>query len=294
MDAAEGTPTVVVDHVDIHYRIFGTGEHRAAQSTGTGRRGALARAGHRAVGGGQDVVHAVRDVSFVAYRGESIGLIGRNGSGKSTLLRAVAGLLPPSSGRIWVQGRSTLLGVNAVLMPTLSGVRNIQIGCQALGMSRAEVAEKLDSIVEFSGLGDAVNLPMKSYSSGMAARLRFAISTAVVPDVLVVDEALATGDADFKDRAQKRIREIRDQAGTVFMVSHSNAMIRKQCTRAIWMDTGKVRRDGPVEEVMTAYEKATRPARKAAPKKAAPKKPAAKKPAPEQAPTKKTPPGKNT
>ncbi|ACV07628.1 ABC transporter ATP-binding protein [Kytococcus sedentarius] len=262
MAADERVPTVVVDHVDIHYRIFGTGEHRAAQQDREGRRGALARAGHRAIGGGQDLVHAVRDVSLVAHRGESIGLIGRNGSGKSTLLRAIAGLIPPSSGRIWVQGQSTLLGVNAVLMPTLSGVRNIQIGCQALGMTKHEVTQRLDSIVEFSGLGDAVNLPMKSYSSGMAARLRFAISTAVVPDVLVVDEALATGDADFKERAQKRIAEIRSEAGTVFMVSHSNAMIRKQCDRAIWMDTGRVHMDGPVEEVLSAYEKAPRGPRK--------------------------------
>ncbi|MFC0358434.1 MULTISPECIES: ABC transporter ATP-binding protein [Kytococcus] len=278
MDAAERVPTVVVDHVDIHYRIYGTGEHRAAQNTGEGRRSALARAGHRMVGGGQDEVHAVRGVSLVAHRGESIGLIGRNGSGKSTLLRAIAGLLPPSSGRIWVQGRSTLLGVNAVLMPTLSGVRNIQIGCQALGMSRHEVDERLDDIIAFSGLGDAVNLPMKAYSSGMAARLRFAISTAVVPDVLVVDEALATGDADFRDRAQKRIAEIREQAGTVFMVSHSNAMIRKQCDRAIWLDSGVIKQDGPVEEVMKAYEKAGPGARKPAAKKPqqkAPAKPAA-------------------
>lgn len=262
MASADRQPTVVVDHVDIHYRVYGTGEHRAAQNTGAGKRGALFRAGHRTVGGGQGLVHAVRDVSLVAYRGESIGLIGRNGSGKSTLLRGIAGLLPPTKGRIWVQGQSTLLGVNAVLVSSLSGVRNIQIGCQALGMSRRQIARQLDDIVEFSGLGDAVNLPMKSYSSGMAARLRFAISTAVVPDVLVVDEALATGDADFKERAQKRIAEIRSEAGTVFMVSHSNAMIRKQCDRAIWMDTGRVHMDGPVEEVLSAYEKAPRGPRK--------------------------------
>ncbi|SNC65349.1 teichoic acid transport system ATP-binding protein [Kytococcus aerolatus] len=263
MAAAEAPPTVVVDHVDVHYRVFGTGEHRAAQTTDSGRRSAIARAGHRAIGGGQGMVHAVRDVTFVAHEGESIGLIGRNGSGKSTLLRAIAGLLPPTSGRIWVQGRSTLLGVNAVLMPALSGVRNIQIGCQALGLSRREVTERLDSIIEFSGLGDAVNLPMKSYSSGMAARLRFAISTAVVPDVLVVDEALATGDADFKERAQERIAQIRQEAGTVFMVSHSNATIRRQCDRALWMDAGRIRMDGPAEEVLAAYEEDSLEARRA-------------------------------
>jgi ABC-type polysaccharide/polyol phosphate transport system ATPase subunit len=198
-------------------------------------------------------IHAVKDVSFVANHGESIGVIGRNGSGKSTLLRAVAGLVPPTSGEVWADGTPSLLGVNAVLVRQLSGARNIYIGAQALGLTKAQVDEVYDEIVEFSGIGDAIHLPMSTYSSGMAARLRFAISTAAVPPVLVIDEALATGDAHFRARSQERVEKLRDQAGTVFLVSHSAATIRAMCDRALWLDQGELIMDGPVDEVVDAY-----------------------------------------
>lgn len=247
-----GTPTVVVSHLDVKYAVFG-GERRGSPSGQgeptslrdrlTGKRPPKVRE-----------VHAVKDVSFVAHHGESIGIIGRNGSGKSTLLRAVAGLIPPSSGRLWVSGEPSLLGVNAVLMSKLSGERNIYIGAQALGLSRAQIAERFDEIVEFSGIGDAVYLPMSTYSSGMGARLRFAISTAASPDVLMIDEALATGDADFRQKSAQRITDIRDRAGTVFLVSHSNGNIRQICDRVLWMDQGRLIMDGPTEEVLPEYE----------------------------------------
>lgn len=224
-DQARGkTPTVIADHVDITYRVFGVRGDRHPETEDQSAVGRLVRRGK--VGGVREVA-AVKDVSFVAYHGESIGIIGRNGSGKSTLLRAIAGLIPATKGRVWVNGQASLLGVNAVLMRKLSGIENIYLGGQALGMSRAEVRERIPEIVEFSGIGDAVNLPMSTYSSGMAARLRFAISTAAAPDVLMVDEALATGDAEFRARSTERIRQIREEAGTVFLVSHSNSSIRK-------------------------------------------------------------------
>lgn len=253
-----GTPTVIVSHLDVKYAVYGGGRHGNPSGQGEptsfldrlrGRRESKVRE-----------VHAVKDVSFIAHHGESIGIIGRNGSGKSTLLRAVAGLIPPSSGRLWVSGEPSLLGVNAVLKRKLSGERNIYIGAQALGLSKAEIAERFDEIVEFSGIGDAVYLPMSTYSSGMGARLRFAISTAASPDVLMIDEALATGDADFREKSAARIREIRDRAGTVFFVSHSNSNIRQICDRVLWMDRGEVLMDGPTEEVLQAYE-ATLPKR---------------------------------
>lgn len=252
-DTAEAVPSVIVSHLDIVYRIFGARRSTATTSRPDSSRLEKVLRRSRNVGATHEV-HAVKDVSFVAHHGESIGIIGRNGSGKSTLLRAVAGLIPPTRGRVWVAGDPALLGVNAVLMRKLTGERNIYIGGQALGLTKQQVSERFDDIVEFSGIGDFVHLPMDSYSSGMAARLRFAISTAVAPDVLMVDEALATGDAEFKQRSSERIAEIRDQAGTVFLVSHANDTIREICGRALWMDKGQLVMDGPAEEVVSAYE----------------------------------------
>ena len=242
-------PSVIASDVSITYRVYGSGRQVEEDEASAIRR--LFNRSTRNVGVRE--IHAVKHVSMVAHRGESIGFVGRNGSGKSTLLRSIAGLLPPTEGRIWLNGKASLLGVNAALMPKLSGRRNIWIGAQALGLSPRQVREKFDEIVDFAGIGEFIDLPMKSYSSGMGARLRFAISTAVVPDILVVDEALATGDAEFRARAQERIAQIREHAGTVFMVSHNGATIKRQCTRAIWLDRGEVVMDGPSGEVVDAY-----------------------------------------
>ena len=256
--APEPKPSVIVSGLDIVYEVYGAKRGRAVASSDdeNGLRIVERLLGDRQEKMGHvQKVHAVKDVSFVANVGESIGIIGRNGSGKSTLLRAIAGLIPPTSGSVWLSGEPSLLGVNAVLLGDLTGERNILIGGQALGLSPKEVRSRFDDIVEFSGIGDFVYMPMKAYSSGMGARLRFAISTATTPDILMVDEALATGDADFKARSSERIREIRDEAGTVFLVSHSNSTVREMCTRALWMDKGRLIADGPAEDVVAAYQK---------------------------------------
>lgn len=253
-------PAVIASKVNISYQVFGAGSAEKDTESGLGR--AMNRARTQV---GTRTVHAVKDVSFVAYQGESIGLIGRNGSGKSTLLRSVAGLIPPSSGSIYLNGRAALLGVNAVLMRKLSGARNIMIGGQALGLSRREVRERYDEIVEFADIGDFINLPMSSYSSGMAARLRFAISTAAVPDILVVDEALATGDAEFRAKATDRIAQIRESAGTIFVVSHSPKSIESMCSRALWLDQGHLIMDDSANQVASAYAERY-PARPAKPR----------------------------
>ncbi|GAA3607599.1 hypothetical protein GCM10022199_09210 [Marihabitans asiaticum] len=263
-EQSERTPTVVVHDLSITYKVLG-GDRRGTPEDKEGAgplRRLLRKEGTERI----REVHAVKGVSFVARHGESIGVVGHNGSGKSTLLRAVAGLIPPSKGRLWVSGEPALLGVNAVLINKLSGKRNIYVGGQALGLSKAEIDAKFDDIVEFSGIGDAVYLPMSTYSSGMGARLRFAISTAATPDVLMIDEALATGDAAFRQRSAKRIAEIRRAAGTVFLVSHSNSTVRQICDRVLWMNRGRLIMDGPTEEVMQAYEatlpKKPKPAKK--------------------------------
>jgi teichoic acid transport system ATP-binding protein len=240
-------PTVVVDDIHLTYRILGKGRHGGAPA-------ALRRIVLREKAPGQRSVHAVRGVSFTAFRGEAIGLIGPNGSGKSTLLRAIAGLMAPSRGVVWTRGQASLLGVSAAMMPGMSGDQNIVLGCLAIGMTPAEIAEEYDSICDFAGIGDFVHLPMSTYSSGMGARLRFAIAAARVPDILLIDEALATGDAEFRRRSEKRILELREEAGTVFLVSHALGIIRETCTRAIWLEDGKVVADGDANTVVDAYE----------------------------------------
>ena len=166
-------------------------------------------------------VHALNELSLVVERGESVGIIGRNGSGKSTLMKIISGQSKPTSGAVYASSTPIMLGVNAALVQDLSGDQNVILGCLAMGMSRAEVDEKFNSIVELSGLEKSIHLPMKSYSSGMASRLRFAIAASVDPEILLVDEALNTGDAQFGDRSKLRMDELREQAGCVFVVSHS-------------------------------------------------------------------------
>ncbi|SMF09092.1 ABC transporter ATP-binding protein [Streptomyces sp. Amel2xC10] len=265
----ERAPTVIADGVDIVYRVNGTGGGRGSATAALNR---ILRRKQTEKAAGTRLVHAVRNVSFVAYKGEAIGLIGSNGSGKSTLLKAVAGLLPVENGRIYTDGQPSLLGVNAALMGDLTGERNIYLGGLAMGMTREQIKERHQQIVDFSGIndkGDFVSLPMRTYSSGMGSRLRFSIAAAKDHDVLLIDEALATGDAQFRRRSADRIREMRAQAGTVFLVSHSNSSIRETCERVLWLERGELRMDGPTEEVMAAYEAFTgdrKPRRKPAPK----------------------------
>ncbi|MFI9394815.1 ABC transporter ATP-binding protein [Streptomyces bauhiniae] len=252
--SAEPVPTVVADRVDIVYRVNGTGAGRGSATAALNR---ILRRGKAEKAAGVRRVHAVKNVSFAAYRGEAIGLIGSNGSGKSTLLKAVAGLLPVENGHIYTDGQPSLLGVNAALMSDLTGERNVHLGGLAMGMSREQIKERYQDIVDFSGInekGDFITLPMRTYSSGMAARLRFSIAAAKDHDVLLIDEALATGDRSFQKRSEARIRELRKHAGTVFLVSHNNNSIRDTCERVLWLERGELRMDGATEDVLKEYE----------------------------------------
>ncbi|MGW6394403.1 ABC transporter ATP-binding protein [Streptomyces sp. NPDC055103] len=261
-DTDQRTPTVVVDDVHITYTVHGG--HPGGRGSATAALGRILSRGRTDPAGrttpASRRVHAVKGVSFAAYRGEAIGLIGSNGSGKSTLLKAVAGLQPVERGQIYTQGQPSLLGVNAALMGDLTGERNVVLGGLAMGMSRAEVRERYDEIVDFSGINekdDAISRPMRTYSSGMGARLRFSIAAARSHDVLLIDEALSTGDARFRRRSQRRIDELRAEAGTVFLVSHSNSTITETCERALWLEAGTLQMDGPAKEVVAAYEEFT-------------------------------------
>ena len=204
-------------------------------------------------GSGRRVIEAVNGVSFETRRGEAIGVIGSNGSGKSTLLSALAGLIKPTSGEILVSSEPKLLGVGAVLLNGATGIRNIRLGCLALGMSSEELDDRVAEIVEFTGLGEAIDRPLKTYSAGMRARLHFAISTAVQPEILLVDEALAVGDKEFRKKSRAKIESLLANAGTLFLVSHSTNEIQRLCTRGLWLEKGKILADGPVTDVVAEY-----------------------------------------
>jgi teichoic acid transport system ATP-binding protein len=241
-------PMVVVDGLHVVYRVYGGGGDRGTAAT------AMMRMLRRQRRPSIREVHAIQGVSFVAYRGDAVGVIGRNGSGKSTLLRAIAGLLPAEQGAVYTDGHGALLGVNAALLDDLTGEKNVVLGCLAMGMSRQEVRERYPQIVEFSGVGDFVNLPMKTYSTGMGSRLRFAIASAKSHDILLIDEALATGDAEFRVKSHRRIDELRAEAGTVFLVAHNLAEIEETCNRVIWLEKGKIVQAGEdVLGIVDAY-----------------------------------------
>lgn len=247
-ETAEARPRVVVriERVHLTYKVF---EDARPPSL---KRSLASRGRSRSA----RTVEAVTDVSFDIHEGEAVGLIGRNGAGKSTLLRAVAGLLPVREGRILARSEPVLLGVAAALHPELSGRRNIYLGCTALGMTRDEVDATINDIVQFADLEDFIEMPLRTYSSGMAARLRFAVASAVRPDILLIDEALSVGDARFQKRSSQRIRELQQHAGAVVLVSHSMNAVRGMCSRVVWLDAGRVLADGPAESVVEEYLKA--------------------------------------
>jgi teichoic acid transport system ATP-binding protein len=245
--AEDRTPVVVIDDVHLVYRVAGRRSRANAPA-------ALYRMMRREQAPGTREIHAVRGVSLVAYRGEAVGLIGPNGSGKSTLLRGIAGLMAPADGAIYTRGDPALLGVGAALLNDMTGERNIELGCLAMGMTPEEVREHFQGIVDFADIGEFISLPMNTYSSGMGARLRFAIAAAKTRDILLIDEALATGDASFRRKSENRIRELVEQAGTIFLVSHGLQVIRDTCSRVVWLEKGKIVMDGPTEQVVDAYE----------------------------------------
>jgi len=181
-------------------------------------------------------------------------VVGPNGSGKTTMLQATTGLLPVSAGEIRVRSVPAFLGVQAVLRNQLTGRLNIEIGLLAQGLDRAAVDDLLPSVAEFTGLGDAIDMRMETYSSGMRARLHFAVATATSPEILLIDEALAVGDRTFREKSAQRLDEHRANAGTVLLVSHNLAEIRRSCQRVIWLQAGLVMADGPTDEVLAAYE----------------------------------------
>jgi ABC-2 type transport system ATP-binding protein/lipopolysaccharide transport system ATP-binding protein len=197
---------------------------------------------------------ALTDVSFEIARGESVGIVGRNGAGKSSLLKIIAGVLPPTKGKVRVAERiAPILELGTGFDFELTGRENIHLNALLLGWSRREIAEREEAIVEFAELGQFIDAPLRAYSTGMFARLGFAIATAWHPDILILDEVFAAGDAAFTLKCEERIREFRKAGVTILLVSHAAYLVTETCDRCLWLDKGKLRADGPSVDVVRQY-----------------------------------------
>jgi len=213
---------------------------------------------------------AVRDVSFEVERGEALGIIGHNGAGKSTILKLLANITTPTSGEITINGRlSALIEVGSGFHPELSGRENVFLSGSILGMRRAEIATKLDSIVEFAGVRQFIDTPVKRYSSGMYVRLGFAIAAHLDPDILLLDEVLAVGDAAFQAKCMERIKELRETGTTIVFISHDLGAVERLCSRAILMHRGQIAASGSPREVIAEYQSASAQLTSSAPPKTA-------------------------
>jgi len=203
---------------------------------------------------------ALRRVDLQVAKGDALGVVGHNGAGKSTLLGIVAGTIFPTTGAARTRGRlCALLELGAGFHPDLTGRENIHLNASLLGMTREQTEARFEEIVEFSELRSFLDMPMWQYSSGMWMRLGFAVASVADPEIMIVDEILAVGDADFRKKCLRRIQELKEKQTTFLFVSHNSDQIRFLCNRAVWIEHGEVRRDGPVGEVLDAYEQSGGP-----------------------------------
>lgn len=240
---ASTEPALTGTHLTVCYRPF------------TEKQPSLRAHGFRAVKRHDTPVVAVDDVSLTVYRGEAYGIIGSNGAGKTTLLRVLAGVLPPDSGEVVVHGKQppSMLALGAGFNRKLSGRRNIYLGGLAAGLRKAEIDEMFDDIVAYSELGDAIDRPTLTYSSGMFARLAFAVAIRRRPQILLIDEVFAVGDQSFKMKSTETMEGLLAEAGTIVMVSHGLSRMRRFCHRLAWMDRGRLVDVGEPEEIARRY-----------------------------------------
>ena len=201
-------------------------------------------------------IEALKGVSFDIHRGTILGVIGANGAGKSTLMKAIAGLLPPTQGEIELRGKvSAMLSLGVGFNPNLSGRQNVLLGGLAAGLSRQEIDDNFNKIVDFAELHDQIEMPMRTYSAGMYGRLGFAVATTINPEILIIDEALSTGDASFKEKSAQRIDDLAEQAKTLIVVSHALGTLQELCTDVLWLDHGILVSRGKPDEIIAAYTK---------------------------------------
>jgi len=252
MKAKPAMPSIDLVNVSVEFPIYNA-RGRSLRST------FLRRVGGQIEQDDSDVVtvKALRDITLSLKAGDRLAIVGHNGAGKSTLLRVFSGSYEPSGGTAEIQGRvSSLLDITMGMDPELTGAENIVLRGVFVGMSLAEARSRIQEIAEFSELGGYVDLPMRTYSSGMTLRLAFAISTAVQPDVLLLDELISVGDATFAEKALRRTEEMMNNASILVLASHSSTVLQRYCNRAIMLHEGRIIAEGSVDEVIGAYEEA--------------------------------------
>lgn len=232
---------VNIENLNKTYRLYNKPSDRVKEALGFGKKQSK-------------TFEALKDVSFNVKKGETVGIIGTNGAGKSTLLKIVTGVLSPTAGNIQIEGKvSALLELGAGFNEEYSGIENIYLNGRMMGYSRKEMDERLNGIVEFADIGDFINQPVKTYSSGMFARLAFAVAINVEPDILIVDEALSVGDIFFQNKCFKKFDELKRNGVTILFVSHDIGSVRQMCSRVLWLDHGTVRAFGEAAHICDMY-----------------------------------------
>jgi lipopolysaccharide transport system ATP-binding protein len=245
-------PHILAERMDIEFPLY----HLTGRSL---KKRLLSRAGVRlqADSGNRVVVAALRALSFRVDRGERVALVGHNGAGKTTLLRTLAGIYEPAAGRLEVEGQiGSLIDPSAGLDPDSTGRENIRLRCLYRGLGAQETRERVEAIGEFSGLGQFLDVPIRTYSAGMSVRLSFAIATMIEPEILLMDEWLAAGDADFQQLAQRRLEHLVAEADILVMATHNMSIARSWCDRAIRLENGRIVDDGPVASVVASLGEA--------------------------------------
>lgn len=245
-DHAGAAPLIEVRDLGIWYRRLAKGRLSLKRALLTG-----------SFRGPRDRFWALRGINLTAYEGQALGIVGPNGAGKSTLCLVLSGILEPDEGKARIRGKvSALLSLGAGFHPELSGRANILLAAAFLGIPRRKIEQQLDEIIDFADLGDFIEEPVRTYSSGMRARLAFAVAATIEPEILILDEALSVGDLAFRAKSQQRIEEMMRDSRLIIIVSHSNAFLRHVCTHCLWLDHGQPMMFGAVDEVLDAYEAA--------------------------------------
>jgi ABC-type polysaccharide/polyol phosphate transport system ATPase subunit len=249
----DNPPAIIIDEVSVHYRL--------QPNRPTSAKEFAIRVTRRNLK--SNTVKALDSVSFLVYPGEVFGIIGRNGAGKSTLLKVISGIMIPNKGRVRVWGKVvSLLGVGAGFHPELSGYENIYLYSAILGRSKEQTDRLIEEIIGFAELEDFINSPLRVYSTGMVARLGFAVAMAEIPRILLVDEVLGVGDEKFRRKCEYRFKKFQKQGTTVLIVSHSTTAIAEMCNRAIWLEEGRVGCVGPSNDVIQKYQEYLRNVKK--------------------------------
>lgn len=253
---------ITLDKVHLH---FPTSEKAAKDMDGDEDEGPAVAGNLIKSAGNRLAVAALQNVSLTLTEGDRLGIIGSNGSGKTTLLRVMAGIYSPTAGRVESEGRTaTMFSIGLGMQADASGLRNIYLSGIVSGASRKQIHTVLPDIIEFTELGEYLHLPLRTYSQGMAMRLKFACATAFQPDILLLDEWIGAGDADFQKKAQARLSSLLDESGIVVLASHNMKLMRDTAEKVLWLEKGQVRMFGPADEVMEAFAASRRQESRAA------------------------------